>query len=413
MLLKVPTVGWDFLQKIPAQNLQTALDIQETFFEKLSIKKDLQRPPKYRLKRFVAWADSQGYFKKPVSKDKVKTPAKNKTYRFRDYVPTYRNADFKAQWEKPAPYALGAVKGDFINPQIQQDLEALEIFQQEEINCASPSSRSNNRWHWMRMLGWMHREKGIPLLNLRMVADADSDVPCIIPFVKLKIKSSDFIDTNDYLLKEKKSEIKAREVAESTIDMLREFFLWRSNLNNKKSSLASDIKTLDALLVLAKFAYRSETNKAFAKHYEDIPMVKALQVMKAQIYVKKAGQKKVLGRTTRGASWREVIEFREGLRREADTTTYVNYKERPLNTIANDIQNFLFLAFLTVVPPDRTRTLQELRIGETIKHGLFINNRFIPSSELLPDQAKYYIHLQPGEYKTSKTFGEWVAEAFH
>jgi hypothetical protein len=404
------TTSLEFLKSIPAEKLPNALSIQKETFEKLGIKKDSQRAPRYRLKRFIEWVDLKGYLQNPESEEKTQEQIKNTPYRFKDYIPTYRDSNFKTQWKKPKPYALGAVEGDFINQYIQQDLEALEIFQKEVINCASQASRSNNRWQWMRMLGWMHREKGIPLEDLRLVADIDSGLPCIISFVKLKLSSCDFKDFNDYLLLEKKAEIRASEVAEMTIDACHKLFQWRSNLNEKQSAYPSDIKTLDALLVLAKYAYQTETNKTFAKDYEDIPVVKALQILKSQIYRKKAGQKKVLGRTTRGASWHEVITVREHLRKEANTRVYQNGKERPINVVANDMQNFLFLAFLTVIPPDRSRTFNELKIGETIKHGLFINNRFMPLSKILPEQAKFYIHLQPGDYKTSSKYGEWLGE---
>jgi hypothetical protein len=173
------------------------------------------------------------------------------------------------------------------------------------------------------------------------------------------------------------------------------------------------VKTVDVLIVLAKFAYHSQSNKDFNKNYQDIPLVSALKNLRSSL---RAENKQSRTQKHNSISWSEVIQVREALRKEAEILHHKPEKKNPkgkkrtLSGIARTYQKFLFLAFLTVVPPDRKQTLDNLTIGNTLKHGLFANNRFIPANELAPGEAKFYIHQGLGDYKTSKTYGEWLGE---
>ena len=67
--------------------------------------------------------------------------------------------------------------------------------------------------------------------------------------------------------------------------------------------------------------------------------------------------------------------------------------------------------FLIGIPPLRVRTLAELRIGETIKNGVFENGVFTPKEKMQdPTQAVYYFDMKPKDYKTGKIYGDYCVE---
>ncbi|MHC5772178.1 MAG: site-specific integrase, partial [Nostoc sp.] len=81
---------------------------------------------------------------------------------------------------------------------------------------------------------------------------------------------------------------------------------------------------------------------------------------------------------------------------------------RKKSTVNDDLQAFLSLAFMLLIPTDRARTYYELEIGETFVCGLLQNNKFIPLGKLKDKtQATWYIHLMPGNYKTGKIYKEY------
>jgi hypothetical protein len=102
------------------------------------------------------------------------------------------------------------------------------------------------------------------------------------------------------------------------------------------------------------------------------------------------------------------------LRFEADLKTlkYGKYKrKRSLPTQAKSLQNFVMLGFFALVPPSRQRVIRELELGRTLKYGIFEHGRFTPFEKMAnPSEAKYYIHLQPEDYKTGDSYGEWLGE---
>lgn len=69
------------------------------------------------------------------------------------------------------------------------------------------------------------------------------------------------------------------------------------------------------------------------------------------------------------------------------------------------------LGFFILIPPSRQRVIRELELGRTLKYGIFEKGRFTSFDKMTnPSNAKYYIHLQPEDYKTGDTYGEWLSE---
>jgi hypothetical protein len=104
----------------------------------------------------------------------------------------------------------------------------------------------------------------------------------------------------------------------------------------------------------------------------------------------------------------------EKIRFEANLKTHKDGKyqrKRSLLTQAKSLQRFVLLGLFALVPPSRQRVIRELELGRTLKYGIFEHGRFIPFEKMAnPSEAKYYVHLQPEDYKTGDSYGEWLGE---
>jgi len=254
-----------------------------------------------------------------------------------------------------------------------------------------------------RLLGWLHK-KGEPLDGLTFEK--------IIPVIGTRVNISDFTRFEDFLITEGKLRHKAKNEADKTIKLIKDFFL-EYEVQNSGTKEAY----LGALITLAKYLYRDITDEGEASNYEDISVI-----AKLRIFINKLPKqaKKI---DTLPLTWAEVLEVRERLRLEANETHIYcdrnrrnkvrteRHQRRSKSAISASLMRFLVLSMLTVIPPDRQRTFRELRIGKTLKHGLFTEAGFISRTQLANSKdAKYYIHLMPEDYKTGDTYGEFIGE---
>jgi hypothetical protein len=262
----------------------------------------------------------------------------------------------------------------------------------------------------------MHREEGIPLESLRLTGDPDAKP--LIPVVVIEPVIANFDRLDDYSMAKAKAAELVDQLAKATVDRIQNYMDWRT-ARHQGVSIKTEQAFIDAMTCLAKFAYRDQTNTAKARDFADIPLVERLRIARTNLRKKHPNPTRMIPLEEKLIPWSEVIRVREDLRKEADMehTVYIHSKTgrpikrpRALSGIARSMQRFLILAFFTVVPPDRQRTFRELRIGETFKHGLFKGKRFIPADKLPPEQARFYIHLKNGDYKTSKAYGEFIGE---
>jgi hypothetical protein len=112
--------------------------------------------------------------------------------------------------------------------------------------------------------------------------------------------------------------------------------------------------------------------------------------------------------------WQKVFEVLENIRFEAslETSKHGKYqRKRSLLSQAKSLQRFVLLGLFVLVPPSRQRVVRERELGRTLKYGIFEHGRFIPFEKMAnPSEAKYYVHLQPEDYKTGDSYGEWLGE---
>ncbi|OKH34780.1 hypothetical protein NIES2101_38425 [Calothrix sp. HK-06] len=104
--------------------------------------------------------------------------------------------------------------------------------------------------------------------------------------------------------------------------------------------------------------------------------------------------------------WEDTANVLELYRQEAGAIKAA-YGESNNNAIVNNLQMFLSLAFILLIPVDRARTYYELEVGKTFVYGMYKDGRFTPAYKIKDNsQATWYIHLMPENYKTGEIYGE-------
>jgi len=99
----------------------------------------------------------------------------------------------------------------------------------------------------------------------------------------------------------------------------------------------------------------------------------------------------------RNIPWEEVMDVLELRRQKADATKSDCGDKRDKNAIVNDLQTFLSLAFMLLIPVGRSRTY-ELELGKTFVYGIYSGGRFTPASLMQdPSTATWYM---PDDHKT-------------
>lgn len=239
---------------------------------------------------------------------------------------------------------------------------------------------------------------------------ADVGIYQLIPVVNTNVFYSDFSDLNAYYLAKGQLIDQANIQADKTIKFIRSFFNSYAS-NYKQGSKGVYISTL---VLCAKYVYRDITDITQHSNYEDIPVVKKLRLLKTKL--PKDNEKiEILP-----LNWDEVYQMLMELKKRADDTFYyrkpigkgkIRQEKRKMRLVAVDMQRFLALCFLVIVPPIRCLSLSILELGTTLKHGFWDEAGFKPK-ELLsdPSQARFYYHFQGDQYKTGKFYGEFIAE---
>ena len=169
-----------------------------------------------------------------------------------------------------------------------------------------------------------------------------------------------------------------------------------------------------------RYVYKDNTDIFLYDKYEDVPIITMLKKLKNKyqrlnsLTKKQGNNQNIQGKMI---AWEKLLEFTDLLARKYEKAKFypkvhhARAKERNPGK-GKHLARFLMMGFFTVMPPDRQRTLRELVLGKTLKYGLFDKQGNFISAENLSNQenAKFYIHLKEKEYKTWRTYGEWIGE---
>lgn len=397
--------GLKFLEQLDCSELEKALKVQEFFFEEREIPKQRRRQPRAYLKAFVDWAQENEFTSSVETKDPLEGYKFYGSRKARQGEPKRKMSAVTNRGRRPM-YSLGTIKGDYINDKLKQQLVDYDYFCRTTLNCTSPKTRLNHEKYMLSLLGWVHREKKIPLENLCFEA--------IIPVVQINPDSSQSPDYNTYLQQKEQAQKEAAKKAEEVKKFIESFFEWRKQISYDFSSTSKSF-FLDTLICAAKFLYDNQSNKMAWKNYEDIHVVRLLQI---NYKAMKNCSDPPPHYYERSLPWPTVVKILEKLRIEShvnhiyfDDGKVRRKDERTKEAIASSLQRFLLLSFFVLIPPDRQRTIRELELGKTLKHGLFLGDTFIPIDKMKdPSQARFYICLNKNDYKTGKDYGDWQGE---
>ena len=285
---------------------------------------------------------------------------------------------------------------------IENALKQFETYCLLEIPVAPSTSKSHQK-NLKRLLGWLYLQE----TDLDKVSFEE-----IIPVVKLNVKISEFDNFREYTIAKIRSEELAKEQAKKTRRFLDNFFKSYQVTNNETQQ-----KYIQVLIALAKYLYKDITDEDEVEKFDDIPVIRNLRHYRRKLKRINPSPHKI---KTLKFTWNEILIIREQLKKEADLEFFfsnrqkrgvVEKKKRGKKAIAKSKMRFLVFCLFTIIPPDRARTIRELRLGETLKHGIKTKEGFIPREQLSnSSKAKYYIHLQEKDYKTGQIYGEFWGE---
>jgi len=378
---------------------------QEQTFKLLNTPKERKRQPRSYLNQFIEWATNNRYF--PF----VEPSTPEEEYSFRNPRKICSKAPNTLALREKFTFSFEV--NDYTQEpldveQIQQHLdrvkEEVDTFKKYLVTIQGnrASSAGLHGVYLERILGWLYKEMNVPLSEISLSK--------LVPFINLNPRINKFSHEENALLSQMLAKAQAQEEikdeANNLVDLMVDFFSWL------KHSPAFKTKQIyiEALMAYSKYVYRNETDKTMALNFEDIPIVNRLKVFHKEIGVRNK-QTSSSSSNTKYLPWSEIVSVLEKLRFEADLETITQKRKRRLRPRAISLQKFVLLGFFVLVPPPRQRVIRELELGRTLKYGLFENGRFTPSEKMdNPSEAKYYIHLQPEDYKTGDIYGEWLGE---
>jgi hypothetical protein len=248
-----------------------------------------------------------------------------------------------------------------------------------------------------RLVGWLsYRTQNLALIKLES----------LIPVVNKKINIHTFQCMQDYYETKGRLDAEAEQAADYVVEFLLDFF----DNYGANYSKATKIFYIRALVNLAKFLYQKITCRTRNSNYQDIEVICALNSFAADL-PKEPPKFQELFLTLNDV--RKILEvYKQHI---DDPNLYftgkngkVYIQKRSRKSRAKDLQRFLMLGFLCVVPPLRRRTLAELELGRTLVHGIETESGFISRDKMQnPDEAIFYYDMLPDDYKTGKIYGNY------
>ena len=396
-------------------------DLIETSLALTGLEKNKQRYSRFYLKRFVDFIcqKSQSINQNcAVSAPNVLKRKKVEPFVDRSYLEAAKPPficqepialKFDVEWylqdyqglfpEKSLP-ELSHIIQDHLT-RIHQEIDNVAIFLSgRDKNRLERVSLKNWSDAMKLLLGWLYQKRK----NLEQVS-----LSSLITVVDSNIVYHDYSQPNDYFYAKGKVEYEAKVAATKDLKLFKSFLTeYGKNYAGKtKKGYAGH------LINLAKYLYRDITDESEAANYEDIAVIRKLRSFVNQV---PSSPKKV---AVLCLTWEEILQVRAEIKKRVDdhllysinSKGKVTTTPRKISGLAKDLQLFLAYCFLTVIPPIRIRSIAELKIGQTLKYGLFNDRGFTPKEHLPnPLEAKYYYHFLPSDYKTGKSYGEFIAE---
>ena len=408
----------DLLKTLPATILIDTMFLLEQEFVKKEVPKENSKSYRYAYKGFLTWAETNGYFKNVQQESTIPI---EKSDLFSKFKNSKNQSRFVSHGRiQKTPYILmathngnGKTKGeliypnDYVNLNLQEELKVFKLFREEVFNV-SKETLNRNIIVIYQFLGWLHRYKNIPLEKLSLTS--------IIYFTKLNVLIKDFknkqgkVNYQKFTLQKAVARQEGIDLSNENMDLIKEY------INFVAGHPRTRLVAMTALIAVAKFVFRDEVGTDEYIDDTELPIVKRLNQLTNTISKSLQSIPDVIPHEYKSISWYEAISVLEILRKRfhclftisISKLGYSQSKKRETQAIMNDLQLFLSLSLMLLIPTDRARTYFELEIGKTFVYGLHVDNRFVPVEKLTDkNEAIWYIHLLPDDYKTGKHYKEY------
>lgn len=406
----------EFLDSLPLERLGQAVATQEQYFEEKKIHAQIKKANRYQLVRFITWVEDQGWLTaEPVEDPQQTGEPKSKLYRHSFNLAHQQGKESLktltlTNRERRPNFGL---KPEQMNEQLTAQMEALAQFEATYLDHR-PATITSNKSFLLRMLGWLFHYCQVPLADLSLAS--------LVPYTPLKVSmeavQADCPNEDEvlqkYLVRCQQRKTIAEQQAQAVERLLEDYFIFYQGAHQTQSA------TVQALLIVAKYFYRQDTDNTASKSgYTDIPVVRRLRQKLTVVSRAAKRQPKEIPYAARSISWEKVLEvlkqqqakyeerFYHG-EHEIKGKVYQQKTPRRPSAIAVDLQLLLVLCFFTVIPPMRNRTICELEIGRTLVRGGLEDGVFIPAENMArPELAQWHLHLEPEDYKTGKVYGQY------
>lgn len=389
---------------------------------------------------FVKWAQDHKWMIEESQKEEIKTT--NIRLRQPYGKRKYTSGSFSTTNLTTSPkVSLGIKESDYItvgqsrilgNEALHQDLENFSNFLKRKTAFEARRIESIKR-----LLGYEHRVRKIPLSELSLRK--------IIPFVKLSFKEEDFADDPDFALdgngnplfpdrvevklalQEGIAKRRIKKKTQKVLQWIKTHFEWADQQRHSAGepdglSEATKHIVLDSLISLTKFIYEDESE---LNGFSDIPIVKQLRDYRASLTINENKRKSRLRR--RMCSWQEAVQVLELQRERTDMRhldTCKQYRPKPKllrrrpTAIAMDLQVFLIISLLMLLPTDRQQTFRRLKYVESLPddippkssflvYGEWLYEDFIPRKNMkYPKLAEWWLVVF--DFKTVDTYGLFI-----
>jgi hypothetical protein len=397
--------GLTDLSQITLEQFKDALAVQAKVFDQMQLDKKQRRQPRCYLTQLLNWAGTQGYSSDLAPENEPPPTVTREPLRLKRPKGQRRlRADSVKLRHKPChkPHALGAVAGDVIHDDLKKQLDALRAYLAQSKQ-REPTIKKHLK-QVMQMLGWLHREKGIPFDTLKLES--------LVSFVPIQPKWKDCLypsgkhkgefDQNRYDIKRGTLTRLAKEKAKATRILIEECLTWQGR--HPDSAVIATV----AVINVAKYLYRDETDDDEYDNFEDIPVIRRLRRLVGAKNDEAKNAAPSVPYTLKSIPWEETKKVILAVQVEADLKTQPSTGQpRSDGAVASSIQTLLILLLFLSQPPDRSRTIYELEEGRTLRFGQYKDERFTEAQDLpLNVKAAWWIHLESKDYKTGNTYGE-------
>ena len=384
---------------LDADSKKTLTEAQENYFKKITPAKHLVRHNRRALKDFLS------YLNEAVKQNDLPVKEKKKYQYLRFKVKDLSNIEnAKKRKKRKAKIALSFDVKDYSKKplEIKRELKRIktELSEFKEYLPVLHNSKISIDGTMVRikaLLGWQYlKTKNLSEVGLEKLVIQHNIYPQRIDNTKIS-NQENYIN---YMVAKSEALEQGKDYAKKTIELVEEFF--KGYQVTEKGTKTVYIK---ALINVAKFLYKDITDREENTNYEDISVIKRLRVLNNNLPKKDIQIQSYL------PNWETIIKVLYELKRCSNQEYYSTGKRIEDIARSHHLRNFLILGFFTLVPPARQRVIRELQLGKTLKYGKYINSIFVSYEELEnKSEAKFYIHLQPEDYKTGHTYGEWLGE---